>query len=99
MSSNILFVKNKNKNGGGLFNFKIPFKGGDPKNTTTKKTTTKKKLSKKTTTKKKLSKKTTTKKTKSISSLITYGSGNSGFIGATECRDLDKHREQSLNTQ
>jgi len=94
MSSNILFVKNKNKNGGGLFNFKIPFKGGDPK-----KTTTKKKLSKKTTTKKKLSKKTTTKKTKSISSLITYGSGNSSFIGATECRDLDKHREQSLNTQ
>ena len=77
MSSNILFVKNKN--GGGLFNFKIPFKGGDPK-----KTTTKKKLS---------------KKTKSISSLITYGSGNSSFIGATECRDLDKHREQSLNTQ
>jgi len=82
MSSNILFVKNKN--GGGLFNFKIPFKGGDPKKTTTKK---------------KLSKKTTTKKTKSISSLITYGSGNSSFIGATECRDLDKHREQSLNTQ
>ena len=80
MSSNILFVKNKNKNGGGLFNFKIPFKGGDPKNTTTKK-----KLSKK-----------TTKNTKSISSLISYGAGNSDFIGATECGDLDKHREQSL---
>lgn len=79
MSSNILFVKNKNKNGGGLFNFKIPFKGGDPK-----KTTTKKKLS---------------KNTKSISSLITYGSGNSDFIGATKCEYLDKHREQSLNTQ
>lgn len=84
MSSNILFVKNKNKNGGGLFNFKIPFKGGDPKKTTTKKTTTKKKLS---------------KNTKSISSLITYGSGNSDFIGATKCEYLDKHREQSLNTQ
>lgn len=83
MSSNILFVKNKNKNGGGLFNFKIPFKGGDPK-----KTTTKKKLSKK-----------TNKNTKSISSLISYGSGHSGFIRATECGDLDKQRKHSLNTQ
>ena len=69
-----------NKNGDGLFNFNIPFKKGGG----TKKKTTKKKTTK------------TTKKKALESSLLTYGSAKSGFIGATKCGELDKHRKHSL---
>ena len=91
MPVDILFKTNKN--GDGLFNFNIPFKkGGGTKNKTIK--TTKKKTTKKKTTK--TTKKKTTKKKALESSLLTYGSAKSGFIGATKCGELDKHRKHSL---